>query len=58
MLFTPIAVILAGVWLIIFSRTTPSTGLTLVFGILVVVLAALDLIRPIVVRRTTTTATH
>jgi hypothetical protein len=46
MLLTPLAVVLAGVWLIVQSRSTVSDTLTLIFGIVIAVLALLDAIRP------------
>lgn len=49
-MFTSIAVVLAGAWLIIYSQEKPSTTLTLVFGIVIVVLALIDLLRPYVIR--------
>lgn len=51
-MLTSVAVVLAGAWLIIYSQEKPSTTLTLVFGILVVVLAVIDLLLVLRARRT------
>lgn len=45
-MFTALAVVLVGVWLIITSRGHLDRDVTLAFGILVVVLAAVDLFWP------------
>ena len=44
-MFTSIAVVLTGVWLILLgSKSHPSMTLTLIFGIVIAVLAILDLV--------------
>jgi hypothetical protein len=45
-MLTSIAVILVGVWLIVTSQQRVSSTLTLIFGILVGLLALLDLLQP------------
>jgi hypothetical protein len=45
-MLTSIAVVLTGVWLIIDSQSTLSTTATLIFGIVIAALAAIELIQP------------
>ena len=49
---TAIAVIVVGAWMILSSQTSVSTTLTLIFGIAVVALAALELVGYRLPRRT------
>lgn len=45
-MLTAIAVVLVGIWMILMSQGPVSATLTLIFGIVVAVLALLDLTRP------------
>lgn len=45
---TPIAVVLVGLWMIVEHNKLPDHTLTLIFGIVVAVLALIDLVRPYV----------
>jgi multisubunit Na+/H+ antiporter MnhE subunit len=49
-MLTCVAVLLVGVWLVVTSQQHVSSTLTLIFGIIVGVLALADLIRPYVWR--------
>lgn len=52
-MFTTIGVLLTGIWLILESQTQVDSTLTLIFGIAVAVLAAVDLLegRGVLTRR-------
>jgi hypothetical protein len=41
-----IAVLLTGIWIALTSQEPVSSGVTLIFGIVVAVLAAIELLRP------------
>lgn len=49
-MFTSFAVLIAGIWLAIDSQEAPSTTLTLIFGVVIIVLALVDLM-PVLRRR-------
>lgn len=49
--YTPIAVLIIGIWLIIRSQTFVSPTVTLIVGIAATVLAGIDVVRLIVARR-------
>lgn len=40
-MYLPIAAMLTGIWLILFSQEVPSTTLTLIFGIVIAILGFL-----------------
>lgn len=46
MILTSLAMILVGIWLVVYSQGPVSTTLTLIFGIAAAALALIDLIRP------------
>ena len=49
-MLTSLAVLLTGIWLVLQSQQPVNKTLTLIFGILVAVLALVDLVRPYVHR--------
>ena len=51
MIFTPIAVLLVGIWMVITSQSHISDTGTLIWGVVVAALALLDLLRPVYLRQ-------